>query len=111
MRWSREDLCEFVRGKELYGRDDQGNWAALPDWLVEASDGFGPNSESSAAAVEATHPDDRNILIGTFLESVAHPGRVVKGGLRANKEGDTWMHVDIEWLNLVDHDEVGCLIT
>jgi diguanylate cyclase (GGDEF)-like protein/PAS domain S-box-containing protein len=109
--WSRADICELVRGKELYGRDADGGYAEIPDWLLAASQGFGPNHESSAAAVEATHPEDRNILIGTFLESVANPGVVVTGQLRANKEADTWMRVDIEWLNLVDHEDVGCLIT
>jgi diguanylate cyclase (GGDEF)-like protein/PAS domain S-box-containing protein len=108
-RWSRAEICEFVQGKEIYARDNQGNNAPVPEWLVAASDGFGPN-DNSAAAMEVTHPEDRNILISTFLESLTSPGMVIQGRLRANEEGDTWLRVDIEWLNLYDDEEVGCLI-
>jgi diguanylate cyclase (GGDEF)-like protein/PAS domain S-box-containing protein len=106
--WSRAEICEFVKGKRIYGRDIAASTVPAPDWVIAASDGVGPNDDS-AQALESTHPDDRQILIATFIEALGKPGEVIRGRLRANNEGE-WVSTAIEWLNLVDDPSVGCLL-
>lgn len=100
-----------MAGKQIYARDAQAGNAAAPAWLLEASDGWGPG-EDSAAGMERTHPEDRTILINTFIDAVGAPGEVVSGQIRAHDiEGeDRWATVRIEWLNLLEDPEVGCIV-
>jgi diguanylate cyclase (GGDEF)-like protein/PAS domain S-box-containing protein len=107
-RWSREEICEFVKDKRIYARDAQAGTVEAPEWLVAASQGVGPNDDS-AEAMESTHPEDRNTLIATFIEALGSPGTTVQGQLRANNGGD-WTTVQIEWVNLIDDPDIGCLI-
>jgi diguanylate cyclase (GGDEF)-like protein/PAS domain S-box-containing protein len=106
--WSRERLDAFVRGKLIYTRDERGETAAAPDWLVACSDGIGPN-DSSAAALEATHPEDRHLLITSFIEALADPGGVHHTRMRAFDDG-RWVTIDIEWLNQIGNPDVGALV-
>lgn len=110
-RWSRAELCQWVKDKQIYARDSQAGNATVPDWLLAASDGWGPGKDS-ADATERTHPDDRHILINSFIEALGTPGEVVPGLIRAHdiEVHDRWTTVRIEWLNLVDDPEVGCLV-
>jgi diguanylate cyclase (GGDEF)-like protein/PAS domain S-box-containing protein len=106
--WSRERLADFVRGKLIYARSDQAETVAPPDWLLAISDGLGPNDDSTAA-LEHTHPEDRNLLIASFMEAAATPGAVTKARMRA-LDDDRWLTIDIEWLNQLDNPDLGCLI-
>src|SRR3954454_17142879 len=106
--WSRAEICEFVKGKLIYARDATAARLDAPAWLLGASDGVGPNDDS-AGALESTHPEDRQILIGTFIEALGNPATVVRGVLRADR-GDEWVTTQIEWLNLLDDPDVGCMI-
>jgi len=110
--WSRAELCEWVTGKQIYARDDQAANAPAPEWLLAASDGWGPGGDS-AGALERTHPEDRNIIISTYLEALSSPGEVVHGRVRARgiEAPDQWTTAHIEWLNLIDDPAVGCLIS
>ena len=88
--WSRDEIREFVRGKLIYARDPQAGTVAAPDWLLAASEASVPTT-TSAAAMETTHPEDRPILIKTFIEALSHPGTVVRGpaaGRRVRRLGD-----------------------
>ena len=109
--WSRSQLCEWVRGKHLYARDGQAANAAAPEWLVEASAGLGP-AEDSAEVMERTYPDDRNVVITTFIDALDRPGEVASGRIRAQdiEVHGRWTTVQIEWLNLIDDPDVGCLL-
>jgi diguanylate cyclase (GGDEF)-like protein/PAS domain S-box-containing protein len=106
--WTRDELCQWVEGKQIYARDISAATVAAPEWLLAVSEGIGPNDDS-AKAMESTHPEDRQILIATFIEALGKPGTVVRGRLRADR-GDEWVSTAIEWLNLLDHPDVGCLI-
>jgi diguanylate cyclase (GGDEF)-like protein/PAS domain S-box-containing protein len=108
-KWSRAEISEFVRGKEVYGRDELAGSASLPDWLVGASLGLGAQT-TSEAAMEATHPEDRNVLLGAFLEALNNPGVLCTATIRGSDEGDEWSRIQVWWLNLIDHPEVGCIV-
>ncbi|SFC59576.1 PAS domain S-box-containing protein/diguanylate cyclase (GGDEF) domain-containing protein [Nocardioides terrae] len=110
--WSRAELSEWVRGKQIYARDGQAGNAPAPEWLLAASDGWGPGGDS-AGALERTHPEDRHVIISTYFDALSRPGQVVSGQVRARgiESPDEWTTARIEWLNLLDDPEVGCLVS
>ena len=79
----------------------------LPDWVVAAADSV--LAMDSAESTAAVYPADRAHLIDAFVACLGHPAQPQTVRVRSLNEG-AWRHVEIAWLNLLDHEEVGCLV-
>jgi diguanylate cyclase (GGDEF)-like protein/PAS domain S-box-containing protein len=107
-RWTREELGALARGRWVLGRNLQAGDIDPPEWLVACSTGRWPYD--SATSLEQLHPEDRELLIGAFLTSTVSPGEPVRVLTRTRSLG-YWHHAESIWLNLVDHEDVGMIIS
>jgi diguanylate cyclase (GGDEF)-like protein/PAS domain S-box-containing protein len=107
VRWSRAELRSLVQGRAVFLRDPTSAARAVPDWLAQAAAGVWTlDSHESIATV---HPDDRPLVVETFVSAVEHPGVPYAVRVRA-LEGDHWGHAELMALNQLDNDEIGALV-
>lgn len=102
--WSRSELCELVRGRMIYVRDEHGDNLPVPGWLAACAAAV--DTRNSTQAIATLHPDDRVTGINAFLEAVAAPGELRTMQVRKKEDG-VWGHHRGDWLNLVHHPDVG----
>jgi diguanylate cyclase (GGDEF)-like protein/PAS domain S-box-containing protein len=105
--WDKESIRAFVGDRVVFLRDAAAGDVAAPEWLLDTAETEGEGR--SAVVAETLHPDDRNTLIESFLESLGKPGEVVEFRVRSEYEGE-WTHVLCRWVNLLDHPDVGALL-
>jgi diguanylate cyclase (GGDEF)-like protein/PAS domain S-box-containing protein len=105
--WSREQLCDLVRGKEICLRNPVGGTEPVPDWLAAAAGAV--IAADSAEYLELTHPDDQLALVEKFFAAQVRPGELFPLRLLWNRDG-RWQHMDGTWLNLCDQDDVRALL-
>src|SRR4051794_26146430 len=103
-RWSRAQVENLVRGRTLYLRDVNAATAEGPAWLRAAAGEV--SALDSAQCLAVTHPEDQSELYGSFIASVERPGELCGAHLRIFLDG-RWSHHEIQWLNLLDHPDVG----
>jgi diguanylate cyclase (GGDEF)-like protein/PAS domain S-box-containing protein len=105
--WTREALLEFTEGKRLFLRSPEGEQLAVPEWLGAGA--LEVSKLDSAQSVDATHPDDRTLLIEAFIHAFEQPGVPIATTIRADLDG-VWHHSEIVWVNLLDHPDVGGIL-
>jgi diguanylate cyclase (GGDEF)-like protein/PAS domain S-box-containing protein len=106
-RWSRVELRTFVSGRLVHLRDREARELPVPAWLAEAAGEVG--TRPSAERLAATHTEDRSRTIAGLFEALERPGEVVEVDVRI-EEDDGWTHERINWLNLLDHPDIGAFL-
>jgi diguanylate cyclase (GGDEF)-like protein/PAS domain S-box-containing protein len=107
-RWSRAELLTLVRDARLMALNSAAGMVEAPDWLqAVASDEL--DSASSSDGIERLHPHDRSRLIELYLATVEEPGALRSGRFRA-LVGGQWSHLSITAVNLLDDEEIGCVL-
>ena len=106
-RWAREALEAHVAGAQIMMRTRTGANLPVPEWLAAAAADVSP--ADSAESLEMTHPDDRTLLVSTFLDAAAEPGVEQVCRIRAHL-GDVWFHTEVSWTDLTDMAEVGGIL-
>jgi diguanylate cyclase (GGDEF)-like protein/PAS domain S-box-containing protein len=105
--WTRGALIALVGGTRLLMRGADAVNLEPPAWLAEVVEEI--TTLDSVESVEMTHPDDRNALIEAFVHAREHPGVLSPCHIRMDFFG-MWIHLDVVWLNLLDHPDVGGII-
>src|SRR4029077_4771035 len=106
-RWTRDELIALAQGREITARDLHAGEVDPPAWLLAHAKGRYPYD--SKQSTELIHPEDRNILIDSFLTCASTPGEPLVYRMRS-RGGGHWHHGQTTWVNLIDHDEVGSLL-
>jgi diguanylate cyclase (GGDEF)-like protein/PAS domain S-box-containing protein len=106
-RWSREDIGALAQGCLVFQRDALAVTVPLPAWLAAASAGeWWPNASET---VEFAHPEDRVLVVDSFLTALGQPGVPCTVRVRTLVDG-VWSEVDMTWLNQLDNEDVAAQI-
>ena len=106
--WTREELIALVEGRKALMRGADAEDLPVPEWLANHADVL--ETRDSTESVNTTHPDDRGVLVDSFLAAVVAPGEECKCTIRNQDDEDGWFLVDITWVNLLDHPDVGGIL-
>lgn len=105
--WTRETLLALASGKRVMMRAPDATDMAVPDWLAAVASEV--STHDSSQSLDVTHPDDRSILVDSFLRSAVTPWEPCTCRIRIHLD-DEWRHDEVTWVNLVEHPDVGGLL-
>src|SRR5688572_31966368 len=105
--WSPAAIQDFARGHQItYAGSDMVD-LPFPAWLDEVVDGRSRYGPTEAMAV--AHPDDHELMIGTFMQVLEGAGLVVKTSFRCNIDG-IWRRMTLRSLNLLGQADIAGVI-
>jgi diguanylate cyclase (GGDEF)-like protein/PAS domain S-box-containing protein len=106
-RWSRTEICALAQGQLVFQRDALAVTVPLPEWLAGAA--AGEWLPDASETVERAHPEDRMLVVDSFLNALAEPGVPHRVHVR-QQVGDDWCEIEMTWLNQLDNEEVAAQI-
>jgi diguanylate cyclase (GGDEF)-like protein/PAS domain S-box-containing protein len=104
--WSVDDIVAFVGGRMVFARDRDVREVDVPAWLRQRAS-VGGRWEDQVSLV---HLNDRPRTIRAWWHAVATPGEPVDVEFRSSRDGERWTRVHAQYLNLLDHPDVGAVL-